>query len=289
MKVSGFTFVRNGVKFDYPFIEAIQSILPICDELIVAVGNSEDVTRKKIEAINSPKIKIIDTIWDDSLREGGHVLAVETNKALDAVSADADWCFYIQGDEVFHENDLPKIKAAMLEHLNNSKVQGLVFKHINFFATYDYEADSRGWVKNEVRVIRNDKLIRSWKDAMSFRKNGEKLKCAFVDASIYHYGWVKHPKKQSEKRKEFDKLWHDDEYIKEQHQADEFDYSNIDSLTKFTGSHPAVMKERIAKMNWHFDFNPKKIKPKKLKHKVVEFLEKLTGKELWRFQNYELL
>ena len=136
MKVSGFTFVRNGVKFDYPFIEAIQSILPICDELIVAVGNSEDDTRKKIEAINSPKIKIIDTIWDDSLREGGHVLAVETNKALDAISADADWCFYIQADEVFHENDLTKIEEAMLQNLDNKAIEGLVFKHLNFFAIY---------------------------------------------------------------------------------------------------------------------------------------------------------
>ena len=289
MKVSGFTFVRNGVKFDYPFIESIESVLPICDEMIVAVGNSEDDTRKKIEQINSPKIKIIDTIWDDSLREGGRVLADETNKALDSVSADTDWCFYMQADEVFHENDLPKIKQAMHENLANSKVEGLVLKHINFFATYDYEADSRGWVKNEVRIIRNDKQIRSWKDAMSFRKNGEKLFCKLIDATIYHYGWVKHPQTQETKRKEFDKLWHDDEYIMQQHQAQEFDYSSIDSLKKFTGSHPAMMKERIAKMNWHFDFNPKKLKPKKLKHKIVERLEKLTGKELWRFQNYKLL
>ena len=84
MKVSGFTFIRNARKFDYPIEEAIQSILPLCDEVVVAVGNSEDDTREMVAALG-PKIRIIDTQWDDSLREGGRVLAEETNKALDAI------------------------------------------------------------------------------------------------------------------------------------------------------------------------------------------------------------
>ncbi|MCA6415291.1 MAG: glycosyltransferase family 2 protein, partial [Cytophagales bacterium] len=73
MKVAGFTIVRNAVKYDYPIVEAITSVLPLCDEFIVAVGNSEDNTLDLILAINSPKIRIIHTIWDDSLREGGRV------------------------------------------------------------------------------------------------------------------------------------------------------------------------------------------------------------------------
>ena len=115
MFISGFTFVRNAIKFDYPVVEAILSILPICDEVIVAVGNSDDDTLGLIQGIDSPKIKIIETVWDDSLRKGGKVLAVETDKALAAVSSDADWCFYIQGDEVVHEQYLPIIKQAMQE------------------------------------------------------------------------------------------------------------------------------------------------------------------------------
>jgi glycosyltransferase involved in cell wall biosynthesis len=110
MKIAGFTFVRNAIKYDYPIIEAITSILPICDELVVAVGNSEDGTLELIQSIDSPKIKIIETIWDDSLREGGRVLAVETDKALAAISPDANWCFYIQGDEVVHEKYLLSLK-----------------------------------------------------------------------------------------------------------------------------------------------------------------------------------
>ena len=214
MKASGFTFVRNAVKFDYPVVEGMKSILPICDEFIVAVGNSEDNTIGLINSIGSPKIKIIETVWDDSLREGGKVLAVETNKAFDAISPDSDWAFYMQADECFHENDLPKIKSAMEKWKDDKRVDGFVFNHINFYGTFDYYADSRKWNKKEVRVIRNDKKIRSWKDAMSFRKNGEKLNVKFVDALIYHYGWVKSPIVQQKKRESFEKLWHDEEYLK---------------------------------------------------------------------------
>lgn len=110
MFVSGFTFIRNAVRFDYPIVEAIRSILPLCDEVVVAVGRSDDNTRELIEQIGSDKIRILDTVWDDALREGGRVLAEETNKAFAAVNPKADWCFYIQGDEVIHERDHPAIR-----------------------------------------------------------------------------------------------------------------------------------------------------------------------------------
>ena len=128
MRVTGFTFIRNGLKYDYPFVEAIESILPICDEVIVAVGNSEDSTRSTVESLG-PKIKIIDTNWDDSLREGGKVLAEETNKAFAEVSEDSDWAFYIQGDEVIHEQYLPKIKEEMLKYKGDKSVDCLLFDY----------------------------------------------------------------------------------------------------------------------------------------------------------------
>src|SRR4051812_20352100 len=115
MFVSGFTIARNVIKYDYPIVEAIRSILPLCDEVVVAVGKSEDATLELIRSINDPKIRIIETVWDDSLREGGRVLAEETNKAYDAISEKADWCFYIQGDEVIHEKYLPVIRETMLK------------------------------------------------------------------------------------------------------------------------------------------------------------------------------
>lgn len=287
MKVSGFTFVRNAVKFDYPVVEGIRSILPLCDEFIVAVGNSDDDTLGLIRSIGSPKIRIIETIWDDSLREGGRVLAVETDKALTAISPDSDWAFYIQADEAFHEDDLPKIEAAMKKYLNDKTVEGLVFNHINFYGTYDLYADSRKWNKKEVRVIRNDKSIRSWKDAMSFRRNGEKLHVKFVDALIYHYGWVKSPLAQQKKRESFNKLWHDDAYVKEHVEAPEFDYSKIDSVAKFRGTHPAVMHERIERLNWKFEFDKTKALRLPFRQHILNIIYQKTGIHIGEFKNYK--
>ena len=111
MKISGFTIIRNAVMNDYPIIEAIRSILPVVDEMIVLIGKSEDDTESLIKSIDDPKIKIHHSIWDDSLRKGGEVLAVETNKAFQLTDPKSDWAFYIQADEVVHE----KYVQAILE------------------------------------------------------------------------------------------------------------------------------------------------------------------------------
>src|SRR5262245_42965220 len=130
MKISGFTFIRNGIKLTYPFTESIQSILPVCDEVIVAVGNSDDGTREAIANINSPRIKIIDTMWDESLRTGGKILAQQTDIALNAITG--DWGFYLQGDEVVHESELKLIVEAAKYYLNDFRVDGLLFSYYHF-------------------------------------------------------------------------------------------------------------------------------------------------------------
>ena len=194
MKVTGFTIIRNALKYDYPVVEAINSILPICDEFVVAVGNSEDETLQLIKNINSPKIKIIETVWDDSLRKGGQVLAIETNKAFDTISKDTDWCFYIQSDECVHEKHLLAIKNAMQTYKDDKKVDGLLFNYVHFYGHYNYIGNSNRWYSKEIRIIKNDKSIRSYKDAQGFRKlDDSKLNVKQIDAEIYHYGWVKTP------------------------------------------------------------------------------------------------
>ncbi len=289
LKVTGFSFIKNAVKYDFPIVEAITSILPICDEFVIAVGKSEDDTLGLINSIGSPKIRIVETVWDETLREGGRVLADETNKAYNAISADTDWCFYIQGDEVFHENDLPKIKAAMELYNDDKTVEGLVFDHINFFGSYDFIADSRHWQKKEVRVVRKGPSINSHKDAMSFRKNGEKLYCKLVDATIYHYGWVKDPRIQTEKRKAFEKLWHDDNWMEENIKDESlFDYSSIDSVKRFTGTHPAVIAERIKKTNWTFEFDPTRSITLPLKKQLLNWFYQTTGIHIGEFKNYRV-
>lgn len=291
MKVAGFTFIRNAVKYDYPIVEAIRSILPLCDEVIVSIGNSEDGTEELIRSIVSPKIKIYHSQWDDSLREGGRVLAEETNKAFDHIPADFDWCLYIQADEVIHEKYYPVIRAGMEKYKNDLRVEGLLFKYLHFYASYDYVGDSRKWYDYEIRIIRNDKSIRSYRDAQGFRKNGEKLRVKSIDAYIYHYGWVKHPYHQLQKINNFQKMWApaDEQPVKISKEEESlFDYSDIDSLQKFKDTHPVVMQDRVNKKNWSFDFD---ISQKKfsLSDRILYWIEKKTGKRLFDYQNYKII
>lgn len=290
MKVAGFTIIRNAIKYDYPVVEAITSVLPLCDEFIVAIGNSEDDTLQLIKNINSPKIKIIETVWDDSLRQGGQVLAIETNKAFDAISADADWCFYIQSDECVHEKHLASIKEAMLKYKDHKEVDGLLLNYVHFYGSYHYVGNSRRWYRKEIRIIKNDKTIRSYKDAQGFRKtDNSKLNVKPVNAEVYHYGWVKPPKAQQAKQENFHKMWHDDEWMKKNiAQVAEFDYSQIDSLEEFKGSHPNVFQNRVSKADWKFNFDPSQIKLS-LKDKFLLFIEKTTGWKVGEYKNYRIV
>lgn len=289
MYVSGFTFIRNAVRFDYPIVEAIRSILPLCDEVVVAVGLCDDGTRELIEGIDSKKVRILDTLWDDSLREGGRVLAEETNKALSAVSPQADWCFYIQGDEVIHERDYPAIREAMERWKDDPKVEGLLFRYLHFYGSYDYVGDSTRWYRHEVRVIRRDPAIRSFRDAQGFQKSGRPLFVRTVDAVVHHYGWVKPPEQQQAKQRSFHALWHSDDWVKARvGERQEFDYTGIDSLAQYTGTHPNVIQERIRKKNWSFNFDPSR-KRLSLKSRVKRTVEKLTGWLPGEYRNYRIL
>jgi len=287
--VSGFTFIRNALKLDYPIKEAILSILPLCDEVIVAVGNSDDDTRTYIKNLGSDKIKIIDTVWDDSLRNGGIVLALETDKALAQVNPNADWCLYVQGDECYHENDFDNIKKAMNYFKDDNQVEGLLFKYRHFYGSYDYMADSRRWYRHEIRIIKNNCGVTSWKDAQGFRINGRKLKVKPIEATIYHYGWVRPPQFMMAKNVEASKYWHSDDYIQQKFDLQkDFDYSGIDSVKRFEGNHPTIMQERINRINWKFDRDPK-VKTFNLKKKILHLIESKTGYRVGENKNYKII
>jgi hypothetical protein len=262
MKISGFTIIRNAVVNDYPVVEAIRSVLPVVDEMVVLVGDSSDGTRMLIESINDEKIKIYDSVWDNTLRSGGEVLAVETNKAFQLIDPASTWAFYIQADEAVHEQYYAAIKEGCIRYKDDLAVEGLLFKYLHFYGTYDYVGDSRMWYRHEVRIIRNDKKISSFKDAQGFRVGKRKLQVKKLDAYIYHYGWVKSPVKMKQKMKEVIRYWHADSQSLEGYFASEdfFDFNEFDSLKKFGGTHPAIMQDRIGRQNWKLDLDPGKKK-----------------------------
>jgi hypothetical protein len=290
MSICGCIIIKNAIINDYPVVEAIHSLLPIVDKLYVSIGESDDETEALIRNIVSPKIEIKHSVWDMSLREGGRVLAVETDKILRQVPSHFDWIFYLQADELLHEKYHAAIQQALVDHHDNPKVDGLLFKYTHFYGTYDYVGDSRKWYPNEIRIIRNNPNIYSYRDAQGFRKRENiKLNAKPINAYIYHYGWVKTPAQMMLKMKNLAYLWNNSEDMKTVINPEEvFDYDQFDSLEKFTDTHPKVMQERIAKhdLKANFDINKKRFG---FKDFLLYKFEKWTGIRLFDYKNYKII
>jgi hypothetical protein len=246
MFVSGFTIVRNAVCYDYPVVESIRSILPIVDEMVVAVGASCDATREIICAIDDPKIRIIDTVWDESLRRGGTILAQQTNLALEQCAG--DWCFYLQADEVVHEQDLNRIRDNMHRYRHRSSVEGLAFRYHHFRA--DYAIRDPLPYRKQVRIVRPGIGVQSFGDACGFRIGQRKLNVCRTGAWIYHYGYVKPPKHMAAKMDYFLSLYDGRQVIPgTTSECEEYAW-NLATCEPFRGTHPAVMQPRIAAKDW---------------------------------------
>lgn len=294
--------VRNATKYYFPIKESILSILPLVDEFIVALGDNDadDATRAAIESIASTKIKIIDRVWSEDDYIDGQVFAKETSFALSQCTG--DWCFYLQADEVIHEQDLPLIKAACTQQLHNSKVDGLLFNYHHFFGDYDHYLPVHGWYKQEIRIVRNNKKIYSYKDAQSFRKeDNQKLHVVPIGAYIYHYGWVRPPHLMQSKKKEQDSMHHGKEKTSAHYQGQPvgYNYGPLGKIPIFKGSHPQVMGTFRAKINWNNQLNYSKkgtvdrplLKHEKLKYKLLTFFENALngGKDFFGYTNWTIV
>lgn len=317
MRISGFTMGKNALKLYYPMKQSVMSILPIVDEFVVALGDSDedDLTRKELLSIGSDKIRIIDTIWDIEKYPRGMEHAHQTDIAKEYCTG--DWLFYLQSDEVVHEKYLPVIKKRCEELLNDDKVEGLLFNYIHFWGDYWHHQDSHCWYRHEIRIVRNDPDIHSWESAQSFRRipnfdkinyrrqeNTYKLKVAPVDAWIYHYGWVRPPGLMQNKIKAFS-INHQGRERIARHESlrlydKVFDYGNLSKVQEFKGTHPEIMKEWIADFNWkdqlrfsgpYRSLNPIKNKHDRRKYRIISWIEKnlLFGIRLGEFKNYILL
>ena len=311
MLISGFSMVRNATKLYYPVKASIESILPIVDEFVIALGNcdSDDLTFEEIKKINSDKIKIIHTEWDIEKYPNGSEYAHQTDIAKKHCKG--DWLFYLQSDEVIHEKYLPTIKNRCIELLHNPAVEGLLFNYRHFWGDYSHYIVSHAWYPKEIRIVRNNPEIHSWRDAQSFRRipdfdgtsyfqkeNTYKLKVAQVDAFVYHYGWVRPPEMMQKKRVSFETHMQGEDKAASlfKYEAEYFDYGNLSKLKIFKGAHPAVMENFIMKFNWDHQLYPhvkqmRKHKHDKLKYRMLSFIEQnfLNGNQIAGFKNYELI
>ncbi len=240
MMISGFTIVRNAIKYNYPVVESINSILPICDEVILNVGDSEDDTLPLIQSIQSPKIRIIQNRWDMS--EGTNILSNQTNLALQECRG--DWAFYLQTDEVVHEADLPVLKRLMDQHLDNQAIDAFRFKWLHFYGSYyRYRIDS-GWYQKQDRIIRNNGKIRSFGDAYGFeRQDGRPLNRKSTGCLLYHYGWVHSEDVMTQRRINAENIGFTS--LTQEERERDYSYGDLSRFPIYFGTHPAVMGERI--------------------------------------------
>jgi hypothetical protein len=250
MRISGFSFARNAVQLGYPLREALLSVLPLVDELVVAVapGHPDDDTRGVVSSLGDPRVRIVDGVWDEGRMQ--EVYADLTNLALDACSG--DWCVYVQADEVLHEDDLPGLRARMEALQGDARVEGLLFDYLHFFGDYHHVQDGHGWYQREIRAVRNGIGVRSVRDAQSFRFADERrLTVAHARSRVFHYGWVRHPGSMRAKVEEF---WSHRGRLADATDGygtdGGFDYGPLGRLPTYRGTHPSVMAERIAAMDW---------------------------------------
>jgi hypothetical protein len=226
------------------------------DELVVAVapGDPGDDTRALVESLGDPRVRIVDAAWDESRRHLAY--SDMTNAALDACMG--DWCLYVQADEVLHEDDHEAVRSRCAELLGDPRVEGMLFDYLHFFGDYGHLQRGQGWYAREIRIIRNGVGIRSVRDAQSFRRPPQRrITVAHSGARVFHYGWVRHPRRMQAK---VDAFWAhrlvaaeataEHRLAAENAPAADFDYGPLARLERFEGSHPRVMAERIARMDW---------------------------------------
>ncbi len=299
MLLSGFTIIRNGIQFDFPFLESIQSALPICDEFIINIGVSEDTTKQVIESWiqtlpknEAQKIKCFESIWplnDEAKRKGGRILADQTNLALEKCKG--QWCLYLQADELLHEKELAGIRQTLENEPKTT--QGLVFGYYHFYGTYNVIQTSRSSYRREIRIIRNGLNIQSTGDAQSFRhSDGSKIQARLTPFHIFHYGWVRPQQKMKEKTNFMDSLYHGGKASEQTEPAtgNNYLYKRIVGLRQFKDTHPQLMQKRIQSATT-FDFAkaPFVFHFKDIWKVVSGWIERLTGYRPFEFKNYRLV
>lgn len=285
--LSGFTLVRNAVKLDFPIVPAIHSLLAVCDEVVVNVGESEDETRDLVASVRDPRVRILDTKWDFTKKN--IMLSIETQRAMDACRG--SWGIYIQADEVLHERGAQILKEKTAEWDGDATVEGLLVKYRHFYGSLDTIATNRRWYRREVRCIRLGKDIRPYQGAQGFRVGPDyrRIRARVTDAEMFHYGWAR-PARAIKEKLEISKViypWGVERLEKEQARG----YLEwIPLLQPFTGSHPAAAAEWIAARRHDPDrvIGPRRFKLEHLRFYVSDWIERLTGVRLFEFRNYDL-
>lgn len=285
--VSGFTIVRNAIRLDFPVVESIRSILPLCDEVVVNVGRSDDETLELVRSIGDPRIRILETVWDFSRRE--HLLAEETLRAMRACVH--RWGMCVQADEVLHETGVPLLADAVAACDDHPRVEGLLVRYRHFFGSPWHEAVNRRWYRREVRLVRLDPGldIHPFRDAQGFRvgPGHRRIQARITQAEMYHYGWTRSAAALRGRKQEDRKL-----YLKvhEPGVAEPL-LEWFPGIRPFTGLHPVVARDWVERHRHDPDrtVSPPGFSWRHLRYYASDAIERVTGARVFEFRNYRLV
>lgn len=246
--LSGFTILRSVPGYEYPIGESLRSLLPLVDEVVVVTQRGDAAALNAIRALNDAKLVVVETDWCDTPPVRGLTLAGQTNIALGRCRN--RWALYLQADEVLHEGDYDGLRAALARYDGAAEVDALSFRFLHFEGTYDYVNPLR--YRRQCRLVRNDGRLESVRDAAGFgRRDGRPLRTRRSGARIFHYGWVGSPAALKAKSLALARLYHDDAYVARRWvPVPPEAIGDVDLAFRWTGQHPAVMRERIARRHW---------------------------------------
>lgn len=288
MRIAGLTIVSNAVRLGFPIVPAIQSLLEVCDDVVVNVGPADDGTLDLLATIRDRRLRTIRGRWD--LGEGNRVLSIETNRALAEVRG--DWAIYLQADEVLHEADAPRLRESLAEARADAAIEGLLFDYLHFYGNFRRIATNRTWIRREVRAVRPGTSVQSYRGAQGFRAHpgGRRVRARRGGCRVFHYGWTRPIAALNVKREVDHALRHS----RDGHPLPPPFPGCLPGeigLVPYAGSHPAVAQPWIAQLaaTLPSDVLPIRWSARQVQLAVLYGLERLTGWRPFEFRNYTVV
>jgi hypothetical protein len=136
--ISGFMIVKDVLKQGYPFVEAIASALPLCDEFLISEGYSTDGTFEVTQRISSlnRKVKVFRQRWPAAKKL--RVLGELTNALRKKCKF--DYIFSVQANEIVHEGSVEFIRS--LPEMC-PEVQTFSFPYLHLIWSYRFSQEFR--------------------------------------------------------------------------------------------------------------------------------------------------
>lgn len=251
-KIYGFSFLKDGVRYDYPFKEAFKSLSSIASKVYVALGQNDDGTLEQLQKL--PEIELIHTVWDLTLLgKGGVIFSEQANIALNKIrevhgNEESAWAVYLQSDEILHEDAIEQLKMD-IKKADELGCDAVRLRYFHFWKSHYEVAINKRWYPTEIRVVKLNSKVVNHGDAQGF--SGFK-KVFDSDVYIHHYGHVRDEEKRQEKQKFLIKSIRQSEKFQKYFKREQKAFADTKTL-KVLLKHPLVMKERIERMGECFN------------------------------------